>query len=114
MAETENFIYEDDQRRSSLVGTFDLNKYEMDTVLGVAPMAALDKFLTKIPVFGKFFTGGDEESLVKTYFTVKGKFDKPEMKSIPFTSLTKKVVGIFQGILQTPKFILNPGGEETN
>jgi len=114
LAETENFIYEDDQRRSSLVGTFDLNKYEMDTVLGVAPMAALDKFLTKIPVFGKILTGGDEESLVKTYFTVKGKFDKPEMKSIPFTSLTKKVVGIFQGILQTPKFILNPGGEETN
>jgi uncharacterized protein DUF3971/AsmA-like protein len=114
LAETENFIYEDDQRRSSLVGTFDLNKYEMDTVLGVAPMAALDKFLTKIPVLGKIITGGDEESLVKTYFTVKGKFDKPEMRSIPFTSLTKKVVGIFQGILQTPKFILNPGGEETN
>ena len=114
MAETENFIYEDDKRRSSLVGTFDLNKYEMDTVLGVAPMAALDKFLTKIPVFGKIITGGDEESLVKTYFTVKGKFDKPEMKSIPFTSLTKKVVGIFQGILQTPDFILNPSGDETN
>jgi uncharacterized protein DUF3971/AsmA-like protein len=114
LAETENFIYEDDKRRSSLVGTFDLNKYEMDTVLGVAPMAALDKFLTKIPVFGKIITGGDEESLVKTYFTVKGKFDKPEMKSIPFTSLTKKVVGIFQGILQTPEFILNPSGEETN
>lgn len=114
LAETENFIYEDDKRRSSLVGTFDLNKYEMDTVLGVAPMAALDKFLTKIPVFGKIITGGDEESLVKTYFTVKGKFDKPEMRSIPFTSLTKKVVGIFQGILQTPEFILNPGGDETN
>ncbi|GJL77044.1 MAG: hypothetical protein NPINA01_00330 [Nitrospinaceae bacterium] len=114
IGETENFIYENDKRRSSLVGTFDLNKYEMDTVLGVAPMAALDKILTKIPVFGKIITGGDEESLVKTYFTVKGKFDKPEIKSIPFTSLTKKVVGIFQGILQTPEFILNPAGEETN
>lgn len=114
IAETENFIYENDQRRSSLVGKFDLNKYEMDTVLGVAPMAALDKFLTKIPVVGKIITGGDEESLVKTYFTVKGKFNDPEVKSIPFTSLTKKVVGIFQGILQTPEFILNPAREETN
>jgi hypothetical protein len=114
LVKTENFIYEDDKRRSSLVGTFDLNKYEMDTVLGVAPMAALDKFLTKIPVLGKILTGGDEESLVKTYFSVKGKFDKPEMRSIPFTSLTKKVVGIFQGILQTPEFILNPRGKETN
>lgn len=114
IATTENFIYEDKKRRSSLVGTFDINKNEMDTVLGVAPLAALDKFLTKIPVFGKILTGGDEESLVKTYFTVKGKFDNPEMKAIPFTSLTKKVVGIFQGFLQTPEYILNPQGKETN
>ncbi len=114
LAKTENFIYEDDRRRSSLVGTFDFNTYEMDTVLGVAPMAALDKFLTKIPVVGRILTGGDEESLVKTYFTLKGKFDEPELRPIPFTSLTKKVVGIFQGILQTPEFILNPGGAKTN
>ncbi len=114
IATTEDFIYEDKKRRSSLVGTFDLNRYEMDTVLGVAPLAALDKFLTKIPVFGKILTGGDEESLVKTYFTVKGKFDNPEMKAIPFTSLTKKVVGIFQGFWQTPKYILSPQSEETN
>jgi hypothetical protein len=114
IATTENFIYEDNKRRSSLVGTFDLEKNEMDTVLGVAPLAALDKILTKIPVFGKILTGGDEESLVKTYFTVKGKFDDPEMTAIPFTSLTKKVVGIFQGFLQTPEYILNPQGAETN
>lgn len=114
IATTENFIYEDKKRRSSLVGSFDINKNEMDTVLGVAPLAALDKILTKIPVFGKILTGGDEESLVKTYFTVKGKFDNPEMKAIPFTSLTKKVVGIFQGFLQTPEYILNPQGKETN
>ena len=114
IASTENFIYEDKKRRSSIVGTFDLNKYEMDTVLGVAPLAALDKILTKIPVFGKILTSGDEESLVKTYFTVKGKFDEPEIKAIPFTSLTKKVVGIFQGFWQTPKYILNPPREETN
>ncbi len=114
IATTENFIYEDKKRRSSLVGTFDLNENEMDTVLGVAPLAALDKILTKIPVFGKIITGGDEESLVKTYFTVKGKFDNPKMKAIPFTSLTKKVVGIFQGFLQTPEYILNPQREETN
>jgi len=114
IATTENFIYEDKKRKSSLVGTFDLSKHEMDTVLGVAPLAALDKILTKIPVLGRILTSGDEESLVKTYFTVKGKFDNPEMKAIPFTSLTKKVVGIFQGILQTPKYILEPLRGETN
>ncbi|MBV52285.1 MAG: hypothetical protein CMH77_07320 [Nitrospinae bacterium] len=106
IAETENFIYETDQRRTSIVGKFDLNKREMDTVVGVAPMPGLDKFLTKIPVVGKILTAGDEGSLIKTYYTVKGPFDDPEVSAIPFTSLGKKVMGLFQGILQTPGEIL--------
>ena len=106
IAETENFIYETDQRRTSIVGKFDLNKREMDTVVGVAPMPGLDKFLTKIPVVGKILTAGDEGSLIKTYYTVKGPFDDPEVSATPFTSLGKKVMGLFQGILQTPGEIL--------
>jgi hypothetical protein len=57
---------------------------------------------------GKIITGGDEKSLLKTYYTVKGDFNDPEISAIPFTSLGKKVVGIFQGILQTPQDILAP------
>ncbi len=114
LAQTENFIYEDATRRSSLVGKFDLKRNEIDAILGVAPLAELDKFLTKIPVVGKIITGGDEQSLVKTYFTVKGKFDDPRIRPIPFTSLTKKVTGIFQGILQTPEYILTLPAEDTN
>jgi hypothetical protein len=91
-----------------MVGTFDLVNEQMDIVAGVAPMAGLDRFLTKIPLVGKIITGGDEKSLVKTYYTVKGNFNDPEVKAIPFTSLGKKVVGIFQGILQTPKDLLSP------
>jgi hypothetical protein len=44
--------------------------------------------------------------LIKTYYSVKGPFDDPEVTAIPFTSLGKKVTGIFQGILQTPEEIL--------
>ena len=106
IAETENFVYETDQRRTSIVGKFDLNLREMDAVVGVAPMPGLDKFLTKIPVIGKILTAGDEGSLIKTYYSVKGPFDDPEVTAIPFTSLGKKVTGIFQGILQTPGEIL--------
>jgi uncharacterized protein YhdP len=105
---TENFVIETDSRRTSMVGTFDLVNEQMDIVAGVAPMAGLDRFLTKIPLVGKIITGGDEKSLVKTYYTVKGNFNDPEVKAIPFTSLGKKVVGIFQGILQTPKDLLSP------
>ncbi|MGK0180331.1 MAG: hypothetical protein ACI8PD_002138, partial [Nitrospinales bacterium] len=104
--DTENFIFETDNRRTSIVGTFDLKKNHMDTVVGVAPLAKLDRFLTKIPLFGKILTAGDEKSLLKTYYKVKGDFDDPEISLIPFTSLGKKVMGIFQGFLQTPVEIL--------
>jgi hypothetical protein len=111
--DTEDFIYEELSRRSSVVGKFDLNKSEMDAVVGVAPMSNLDKFLTQIPLVGKIITGGDEKSLVKSYYTVKGKFNDPEISMIPLTSLTKKVVGIFQGIFQMPQDIFL-SEEETN
>ena len=104
--ETENFIFETNDRRTSIVGTFDLGKNQMDTVVGVAPLAKLDRFLTKIPLVGKILTAGDEKSLLKTYYTVKGNFETPEILPIPFTSLGKKVMGIFQGVLQTPVEIL--------
>ena len=41
-----------------------------------------------------------------TYYTVKGNFETPEILPIPFTSLGKKVMGIFQGVLETPVEIL--------
>jgi hypothetical protein len=105
---TENFVFETKNRRTSIVGSFDLINDQIDTVVGVAPMAQLDRFLTKIPIVGKIITGGDEKSLLKTYYTVKGDFNDPEISAIPFTSLGKKVVGIFQGIFQTPQDILAP------
>ncbi len=104
--ETENFILETNSRRTSVVGTFDLRENQIEAVVGVAPLAQLDRFLTKIPVFGKILTGGDEKSLLKAYYKVEGDFDDPEISPIPFTSLGKKVMGIFQGILQAPVEIL--------
>ena len=106
--ETENFVFETKNRRTSIVGSFDLVNDQIDAVVGVAPMAQLDRFLAKIPLVGKIITGGDEKSLVKTYYIVKGDFNDPDVSAIPFTSLGKKVVGIFQGILQTPQDILSP------
>ena len=101
-------MFETTNRRTSIVGSFDLLNEQMDTIVGVAPMAQLDRLLAKIPLVGKIITGGDEKSLVKTYYVVKGNFNDPEVSAIPFTSLGKKVVGIFQGILQAPEEILSP------
>ncbi len=101
-------LKETEDRRTSIVGTFDLANQTMDTVVGVAPLAQIDRFLTQIPIVGKILTGGDEKSILKTYYTVKGNFNNPETTMIPFTSLEKRVIGIFQGILQTPQTILAP------
>jgi hypothetical protein len=105
---TQNFVVETEGRRTSIVGDFDLVNNQMDTVVGVAPLAGLDRFLTQIPVVGKIITGGDEKSIIKSYYTVKGDFDDPDISMTPFTSLGKRVMGIFQGILQAPQSLLAP------
>ena len=79
----------------------------MDTVVGVAPLPGLDKLLIQIPLFGKILTAGDEGSLIKTYYTVVGPFDDPEITAVPLTSVGKKLMGLFQGVLQTSEEILN-------
>ncbi|GEM_PF-3417328 len=106
MAQTENFWYLNDNRGMTLAGIFDLNKNEMDTVVGVAHLPGVDKVLTQIPLLGKILTAGNERSLVKTYYTLNGSFASPKMELIPFTSFQKKFVGTFQGILETPTDIL--------
>ena len=106
VAETEDFVYETKQRRTSIVGKFDLNRRRINAMAGVAHMPQLDKFLTQIPLVGKVLTGGDDASLVITYHSVKGPFDDPIISLVPFETLGKKVMGIFQGILQTSEEIL--------
>jgi len=105
---TQNFVIETENQRTSIVGTFDLVNNQMDTVVGIAPLAGLDRFLTQIPVVGKIITGGDEKSILKAYYTVKGDFNNPEITLTPFTSLGKRVMGIFQAILQAPQELLAP------
>ena len=112
IAETERFAYLTAERATSLVGKFDLNQNTMNTVVGVAPMPGLDKLLSKIPVVGRIITGGNEESLIKTYYTVEGEFSNPKVTAIPFTSLGKKAIGILQGILQAPQEIFTIPREE--
>jgi len=119
IAETNNLVYETDQRKSAIAGKFDLNELKMDTEVGVAHLPGLDKLLTQIPIVGSILTAGDEGSLIKTYYDVNGPFDNPEVTAIPFTSLSKKFMGLFQGVLQSSEEILNlpkkiGGGEITD
>jgi hypothetical protein len=119
IAETNNLVYETDQRKSAIAGKFDLKELKMDTEVGVAHLPGLDKLLTQIPIVGSILTAGDEGSLIKTYYDVIGPFDNPEVTAIPFTSLSKKFMGLFQGVLQSSEEILSlpekiGGGEITD
>ncbi len=119
IAETNNLVYETDQRKSAIAGKFDLNELKMNTEVGVAHLPGLDKLLSQIPIVGSIITAGDEGSLIKTYYDVNGPFDNPEVTAIPFTSLSKKFMGLFQGVLQSSEEILNlpkkiSGGEITD
>ncbi len=107
IAHTENFYYENPNQKFSLIGNFDLNKNTMNTVIGVAPLKGLDDFFKKIPVVGKIVTGGDEGSVIKNYYSVKGPFVDPKVSSVPLTTLGKKVVGTLKSLLQTPQNILS-------
>ena len=52
--------------------------------------------------------GGDEDSVFKTYYLIKGPFQGPEVTSVPLTALGKRVVGILQGILESPGDLFKP------
>ncbi|MGP0565296.1 MULTISPECIES: AsmA family protein [unclassified Nitrospina] len=113
VAVTENFIFENPKQLMTLVGSFDLNARNMDTTVGVAPWRAVDSFFKKIPLVGKIITAGEEESVFKSYYQIRGPFENPEVKTVPITSLGKKVVGMFGAILRTPQYILSGDKEQT-
>jgi hypothetical protein len=102
VARTENFMFEETGQRLSLVGAFDLNTSRMGTVVGVAPFRRVGRIIKQIPILGPIVTGGEEGSLITNYYKVEGPFSDPKVESIPLTSVSKKVLGTFQGIFSAP------------
>jgi hypothetical protein len=102
VARTENFLYEEEEKRLSLVGAFDLNTSRMGTVVGYAPFRTMDRIIKKIPILGPIVTGGKEGSLVTTYYKVEGPFSDPKVESVPFKSISEKILGTLEGIIIAP------------
>jgi uncharacterized protein involved in outer membrane biogenesis len=102
VARTENFLYEEKGERLSLVGAFDLNTSRMGTVVGVAPFRKMDRIIKKIPILGPIVTGGKEGSLITTYYKVDGPFSDPKVESVPFKSISEKILGTLEGIVIAP------------
>ena len=102
VARTENFLYEEKGERLSLVGAFDLNTSRMGTVVGVAPFRKMDRIIKKIPILGPIVTGGKEGSLITTYYKVDGPFSDPKVESVPFKSISEKILGTLEGVIIAP------------
>jgi hypothetical protein len=102
VARTEHFLYEEGEKRLSLVGAFDLNTSRMGTVVGYAPFRTMDRIIKRIPILGPIITGGKEGSLITTYYKVDGPFSDPKVESVPFKSISEKVLGTLEGIIIAP------------
>jgi hypothetical protein len=102
VARTENFLYEEEEKRLSLVGAFDLNTNRMGTVVGYAPFRTMDRIIKKIPILGPIVTGGKEGSLITTYYKIDGPFSDPTVESVPFKSISEKILGTLEGIIIAP------------
>jgi hypothetical protein len=102
IARTENFLYEEKGQRMSLVGAFDLNASQMDTMVGVAPFRRVGRVIEKIPIIGHIVTGGKEGSLITTYYKVEGPFSGPKVESVPLKSVGEKVMDTLEAIVTAP------------
>ncbi len=102
VARTENFLYEEEEKRLSLVGAFDLNTSRMGTVVGYAPFRTMDRIIKRIPLLGPIITGGKEGSLITSYYKVEGPFSDPKVESVPFKSISEKILGTLEGIIIAP------------
>jgi len=107
---TEDLFLTSNAMNLSLIGTADLVNNELDLLAGVKPFRTVDKIVTHIPIAGWLLTG-DEKALITAHFEITGKSEDPEVRAVPVTSLSGKVLGIFKRVLGLPgKAITDPAG----
>ncbi len=107
---TEDLLIDSNAMNMSLVGSLDLNKEWLDTMLGVKPLRTVDKIITGIPVAG-WLLAGEEKALLTAHFQIKGDTRNPDVVPMPINTVSEKVLGIFKRVLGLPgKVITDLGG----
>jgi hypothetical protein len=98
---TEDLAVASNAMNLSLVGSVDLRQDRLDLLMGVKPFGTVDKIVSKIPVAGWILTG-ENKALITAHFRIQGSSEAPEVNAIPITSVSEKVLGIFQRVLGLP------------
>jgi hypothetical protein len=112
IAETKDLRFTSSTMKVGGVGKIDLNRMEVDMLLGVQPLRTVDKIinflqLSKIPILGHLLFG-KEQSLLVVSFQAKGPLHDPTVDPVPLESMQRGVFGIFRRILELPAEFL-PG-----
>ncbi len=106
---TEDLLVTSNAMNLSLVGDVDLVNEDLNLLLGVKPFGTVDKVITRIPIAGWLLTGEDK-ALITAHFAITGPSKAPKVQAIPVTSVSSKVLGIFQRVLGLPgKLVTDPG-----
>lgn len=106
---TEDLAVTSNAMNLSLVGQIDLVREQLDLVMGVKPFGTVDKIISKIPLAGWILTG-KEKALITAHFHILGPSSDPEVKAVPISSVSGKVLGIFKRVLGLPGKVVEDVG----
>jgi len=102
---TDNLILKSPAINLTAIGSINLNKSEVDFIVGTQVLKTIGKILGNIPIAGDLFTI-DNKALTLGYFHVKGSFDNPTVSALPFKSLGLGIKRFFRSILDIPMIFI--------
>jgi hypothetical protein len=88
--------------RISLGGTVDFPRRLVAGHAAVATLGRLQRFLGRIPVLGRLFTGWNREGLFATHVRIQGRLNDVEVDHVPMSTVTPGILRDILGISGDP------------
>ena len=107
---SQDFFINSNAMHISMIGNINIVDETLDLLIGVHPLQAVDKVVSRIPVVGWILTGGDG-SILTAYFEAKGVWSDPSVNAIPVKSMAGGTFDIFRRIFELPVRLFTDTGE---
>ncbi len=111
----DNVVYFDDfyldssSIQMSAVGEYNLDTREIDAIVGVQPLEAIDRTINILPFPGKR-QDIDNEKVIVVNLKLKGNIDDPSVTVVPFTNISEPIRETIRRSLRLPKeFFIEQG-----
>jgi hypothetical protein len=82
-------------------GKIDLLQGRVDGEVGVEPLGTIDLVISHLPIVGHLLTG-EKKALYVDYFKVEGPIGDPDVRYIPFKSLSSGTIGFIKRLFMSP------------